>query len=159
MMELDRKDFALLEALQKNASTKLEELAKVVGLATSSVHERVQRLQRSGVIRQWSIDVDAAAVGLPVMAFIGVKASRPCSDLMSALEKIRYIEECHSVAGELSMILKVRVPSPEVLLEVTDQLRKVQGIEATNTTLVLKTQLRRGFAIQAPVEPRSEVKA
>ncbi len=138
---LDRKDFGLLESLLQNASQRLEDLAKRVGLAPSSVHDRLRRLQSEGIIRRWTVDVDAAALGLSVLAFVGVRATKPCSELMPKLRDIACIEECHSVAGDLSMILKVRVPTTDHLLELSDQLRQIPGIEQTETTIVLKTHL------------------
>src|SRR6202021_1883256 len=106
LMDLDRKDFALLEALQQNASQRLEDLARLVKLAPSSVHERLRRLDRLGIIRKWTVDVDTSALGLGVVAFIGIRATRPCSEMLGALTKIPSIEEGHSVAGELRMVLK-----------------------------------------------------
>ena len=141
--ELDRKDFGLLESLLQNASLRLEDLAKRVGLAPSSVHDRLRRLHSEGVIRKWTIDVDPASLGLSVLAFVGVRATKPCSELMPTLRDIACIEECYSVAGDLSMILKVRVPSTDHLLELSDQLRKIKGIEQTETTIVLRTHLER----------------
>lgn len=146
-VKLDRKDFALLEALQENGSRRLEELAQLVKLAPSSVHERLRRMERLGVIRGWTIQIDAASVGLGVLAYIGIDATKPCSALMRSLEAISAIEECHSVAGELSMILKVRVADTSALLALTERLRKIQGIERTETTIVLKTQLARPTAL------------
>lgn len=148
MMELDRKDFALLEALQQDASQRLEDLAALVKMAPSSVHERLRRLEREGVIRRWTVDVDTTALGLDVIAFIGIRATRPCSELLTSIRKIPSIEECHSVAGELSMILKVRVASTAALLSLTEHLRLIAGIEQTETTIVLKTQLDRPVALQ-----------
>src|ERR1700750_519065 len=107
-MDLDRKDFALLDALRLNASQRLEDLARLVKLAPSSVHERLRRLDRLGIIRRWTVDVDTSALGLGVVAFIGIRATRPCSEMLDALRKIPSIEEGHSVAGELSSILKAR---------------------------------------------------
>src|SRR5258708_8112 len=107
-MDLDKKDFALIEALQQNASQRLEDLARMVQLAPSSVHDRLRRLERDGVIRNWTIKLDAPALGLGVLAFVGIRATKPCSELLEALRAIPSIEECHSVAGELSLILKVR---------------------------------------------------
>lgn len=142
-MTLDRKDFGILEALQENAARGLEDLAKLVHLAPSSVHERLRRLERTGVIRRWTITVDSAALGLGVLAYIGVRATRPCKELTDALRSIPAVEECHSVAGELSMILKVRVANTGALLELTDRLRAVPGIEQTETTIVLQTHIER----------------
>jgi Lrp/AsnC family transcriptional regulator, leucine-responsive regulatory protein len=145
-MSLDKKDFALIEALQQNASRRLEDLAKLVHLAPSSVHDRLLRLERVGIIRQWTIKVDAQALGLGVLAFVGIRATRPCSELVEALRVIPSIEECHSVAGELSMMLKVRVANTAVLLELSDRLRAIPGVEQTETTIVLKTQIDRPIA-------------
>ncbi len=146
-MSLDKKDFALIEALQQNASRRLEDLAKLVHLAPSSVHDRLQRLERVGIIRQWTIKVDAQALGLGVLAFVGIRATRPCSELVEALRAIPSIEECHSVAGELSMMLKVRVANTAGLLELSDRLRAIPGVQQTETTIVLKTQIDRPIAV------------
>jgi Lrp/AsnC family transcriptional regulator, leucine-responsive regulatory protein len=146
-MSLDKKDFALIEALQQNGSRRLEDLAKLVHLAPSSVHDRLQRLERVGIIRQWTIKVDAQALGLGVLAFVGIRATRPCSELVEALRAIPSIEECHSVAGELSMMLKVRVANTAGLLELSDRLRAIPGVEQTETTIVLKTQIDRPIAV------------
>ena len=150
-MDLDRKDFALLDALRQNASQRLEDLARLVKLAPSSVHERLRRLERERVIRKWTVDVDAAALGLGVVAFIGIRATRPCSELLDAMKRIASIEECHSVAGELSMMLKVRVRDTGALLSLAEHLRQIPGIEQTETTIVLKTQIERPVALQPPV--------
>jgi Lrp/AsnC family transcriptional regulator, leucine-responsive regulatory protein len=150
-MDLDRKDFALLDALRQNASQRLEDLARLVKLAPSSVHERLRRLERERVIRKWTVDVDAAALGLGVVAFIGIRATRPCSELLDAMKRIASIEECHSVAGELSMMLKVRVRDTGTLLSLAEHLRQIPGIEQTETTIVLKTQIERPVALQPPV--------
>lgn len=147
---LDPLDYILVNALQHDASKRLEDLAKLVHLAPSSVFERLRRLERDGVIRRWSIDVDAAALGLGVLAFVGVRASRPCSDLVDALRELPAIEECHSVGGELSVLLKVRVASTPALLELTEQLCRIPGIEGTHTTIVFKTQFERPFEVPAP---------
>jgi Lrp/AsnC family transcriptional regulator, leucine-responsive regulatory protein len=148
VMDLDRKDFVLLEALQQNASRRLEDLAGLVKLAPSSVHERLRRLEREGIIRRWTVEVDTAALGLGVVAFIGIRATRPCSELLDSIKKIPSIEECHSVAGALSMILKVRVKDTAALLGLSEQLRQIPGIEQTETTIVLKTQIDRPIALQ-----------
>jgi Lrp/AsnC family transcriptional regulator, leucine-responsive regulatory protein len=158
-MDLDRKDFALLDALQQNASQRLEDLARLVKLAPSSVHERLRRLEREGVIRRWTVDVDAAALGLDVVAFVGIRATRPCSELLESMKKIPSIEECHSVAGDLSMILKVRVRNTVALLSLSEHLRQIPGIEQTETTIVLKTQIDRPIALQPPMTSQAKSSA
>lgn len=148
-MELDRKDFALLEALQQNASLRLEDLAKMVHLAPSSVHDRLRRLQRSEIIKDWTIKVDAPKLGLGVLAFIGITSSKSCVMLLDQLQAIPCIEECHSVAGELCIFLKVRVTDTGALLTLIDRLRQIDGIEATETTIVLQTQFDRPVSLKS----------
>ena len=155
-MELDRTDFALVGALQQNAAQRLEDLGRLVELAPSSVHERLRRLERAGVIRRWTVECDAEALGLPVLAFVGVRSTRPCSELRAALEAVPEIEECHSVAGGLSLLLKVRVASPPALLALTERLRQVPGVESTETTMVLATQFARPFRVPQPAAPPVE---
>ena len=158
-MELDRKDFALLEALQENASQRLEDLARLVGLAPSSVHDRLRRLERGGIIKNWTVKLDAPKLGLGVLAFIGVTTSRSCSELSEALNNIPAIEESHSVAGERCLLLKVRSADTAGLLELIEKLRQIPGIDRTETTVVLQTQIDRPISFKAMAAARSGSRA
>jgi DNA-binding Lrp family transcriptional regulator len=141
---LDRIDSELLSALQKEGRLRLEDLARKVELAPSSVHDRLRRLERDGVIRRWTIEVAPEALGLTLSALVGVTASRPCSELIETLLRIPEIEECCSVAGRLSFIVKLRATSSEHLLALSERLRRIEGIESVETTVVLKTHFARG---------------
>ena len=141
---MDGIDAALLAALQEEGRLRLEDLARRVGLSPSSVHDRLRRLQRDGVIRRWTIAVAPEALGLTVLAFVGVRASRPCSELVEDLAQFPEIEEFHSVAGQLSFVLKLRASSTEHLLEIVERLKRIRGVESTDTTVVLKTYIERG---------------
>src|SRR5262245_21824279 len=101
-------DAILLATQQEQGRLRLEDLARRVKLSPSTVHDRLRRLQRTGVIRNWTITVNPQALNLTVLAFVGVRASRPCSGLVEALAHIHEIEEAHSVDGQLSLMLKVR---------------------------------------------------
>jgi DNA-binding Lrp family transcriptional regulator len=155
-MELDRKDFALLEALQENASQRLEDLARLVNMAPSSVHDRLRRLERGGVIKNWSVKLDAVRLGLGVLAFVGVTTSRACSELSEDLNRIPSIEECHFVAGERCLLLKVRTADTAELLELIEKLRKIPGIDRTETTVVLKTEIERPIALKSLAAQKKE---
>jgi DNA-binding Lrp family transcriptional regulator len=148
--ELDKIDRVLVSALQNDARLRLEDLARLVKLVPSSVHDRLRRLERDGVIGRWTIDVDVAAFGLQVLAYIGVQSSRPCSKLMPFIEPIAAVEECHSVAGANGLMLKVRVASTRALLDLIEQLRQIPGIDNTETSIVLKTQFDRPIALPGP---------
>ena len=158
-MDMDRKDFALLEALQENASQRLEDLARLVGLAPSSVHDRLRRLERGGIIKNWTIKLDAPSLGLGVLAFIGATTSRPCSELLESLCAIPAIEECHSVAGERCLFLKVRSADTAGLLILIEKLLQIPGIDRTETTVVLRTQFDRPIPLKTLATGKKERQA
>lgn len=155
---LDPVDLRLLDALQRDASQRLEDLGRQVGLVPSSVHDRLRRLERDGLIQRWTVQLDHEAVGRGVLAFIGVSSDRPCSQMIKDLRAIPEIEECHSVAGELSMLLKVRVGDTGALLELAERLRQIPGVEGTQSTVVLKTQLDRPVPLVAPAPAKKSVR-
>jgi Lrp/AsnC family leucine-responsive transcriptional regulator len=135
--ETDRQIVKLLAADGRMSYT---DLAKATGLSTSAVHQRVRRLEERGVIRGYQAVVDADAVGLALTAFISVTpfdSSAP-DDVPDRLADLPEIEACHSVAGDESYILKVRVPTPAHLEDLIARVRAVANV-STRTTVVLST--------------------
>ena len=135
--EIDRTIVALLSGDGRMSFT---ELAKRTGLSVSAVHQRVRRLEQSGVIKGYAALCSADEIGLPLTAFISIKpfdAAAP-DDVPQRLEPIAAIEACHSVAGDENYILKVRVASPAALEDLLQEIRGVAGV-STRTTIVLST--------------------
>ncbi|MBD2898041.1 Leucine-responsive regulatory protein [Actinomadura sp. RB99] len=116
------------------------DLAKRTGLSVSAVHQRVRRLQKRGVIRGFTAQLDNEQIGLPLTAFVSIKPIDPAApdDAPDRLTHLEAIEACHSVAGDESYILKVRVASPNELEELLQQIRAAANV-ATRTTVVLST--------------------
>jgi len=135
--EIDRQIVALLA---RDGRMSFTDLAKETGLSVSAVHQRVRRLERRGVIRGFTVDVDPEAIGLPITAFISIKPIDPAApdDAPERLAHLSAIEACHSVAGEESYILKVRVPTPADLENLLQEIRAAANV-STRTTVVLST--------------------
>ncbi len=116
------------------------DLGKATGLSTSAVHQRVRRLEQRGIIRGYRAVVDPESMGLPLTAFVSIKAADPASedDAPKLLSGIPAIESCYSVAGDEAYILKVRVASPQALEALLTEIRSVAGV-STRTTVVLST--------------------
>jgi Lrp/AsnC family transcriptional regulator, leucine-responsive regulatory protein len=135
--DIDRQIVALLAGDGRMSFT---DLARETGLSVSAVHQRVRRLQKRGVIRGYSAVLDHEAVGLPLTAFVSIKPIDPSApdDAPDKLAHLDGIEACHSVAGEESYILKVRVTSPFALEELLQQIRAAANV-STRTTVVLST--------------------
>ncbi|GAB2609373.1 Lrp/AsnC family transcriptional regulator [Streptomyces capparidis] len=137
MEDLDRQIVRLLLADGRMSYT---DLGRATGLSTSAVHQRVRRLEQRGVIRGYTAIVDPEAVGLPLTAFISVKPFDPSApdDVPERLAEVHEIEACHSVAGDESYILKVRVATPGELEHLLARVRSLAGV-STRTTVVLST--------------------
>jgi Lrp/AsnC family leucine-responsive transcriptional regulator len=135
--ELDRRIIALLADDGRMSFT---DLAKSTGLSVSAVHQRVRRLQKRGIVQGFTARLDLDEIGLPLTAFVSIKPIDPAApdDAPDRLAHLDAIEACHSVAGEESYILKVRVASPGALEELLQQIRAAANV-ATRTTVVLST--------------------
>jgi Lrp/AsnC family leucine-responsive transcriptional regulator len=116
------------------------DLGKATGLSTSAAHQRVKRLEQRGVIRGYRADVDYRSVGLPLTAFISIRPIDPAQidESPDRLAHIPEIEACHSVAGEESYMLKVRVAEPANLEELLTRIRIAANV-STRTMIVLST--------------------
>lgn len=135
---LDRRDLEIIAALQEDARATYADVGRRVGLAASSVHERVRKLEQLGAIRGYRAVVDPEALGLFVTALVAVTpldASQP-DDLPDRVRDFPEVEDCLSVAGEANYILKVRTKTTGDLEELIRRLRE-KGEVQTRTTVVL----------------------
>ena len=137
MEDLDRQ---IIELLSTDSGMSYPDLGKATGLATSAVHQRVRRLEQRGLIKGYRAALDAKALGLPLTAFVSITPMDPAQpdDAPARLAHLPEIEECYSVAGVESYILKVRVASPDALEGLLAAIRKAANV-TTRTTVVLST--------------------
>ena len=137
MEEIDR---TIVSLLTSDGRMSFTELARHTGLSVSAAQQRVRRLERRGVITGYTARVNADDVGLPLTAFVSIKPFDPASpdDAPQRLSHLPAIEACHSVAGEESYILKVRVASPVALEDLLQEIRAAANV-STRTTIVLST--------------------
>ncbi|MGD9886086.1 MAG: Lrp/AsnC family transcriptional regulator [Reyranella sp.] len=145
---VDEFDRRILGALTAEARLTYAEIGQVAGLSPPAVHERVKRLKASGVLEGTTTRIDAAAVGKPFLAFVHVDADGwGKSQRMMKLRQFPELEEMHSVAGDTSVILKVRTASAHAMEQFLAQLYVLPGVRATRSFVVLSTYLER------PVQP------
>jgi len=135
--DLDRE---IVRLLAHDGRRSFTDLAKDTGLSVSAVHQRVRRLEKRGVIRGYGATVDADEAGLPLTAFVSIKPIDPAApdDAPDRLAHLQAIEACHSVAGDESYILKVRVAGPHELEDLLGEIRALANVR-TRTTVVLST--------------------
>ena len=135
--ETDRK---ILSLLCRDGRISFTDLSRQTGLSVSATHQRVRRLERRGLIKRYAAVIDPADAGLPLTAFVSIKPFDPAApdDAPDRLAHLTAIEACHSVAGDESYILKVRVPSPAALENLLQDIRALANV-STRTTIVLST--------------------
>jgi Lrp/AsnC family leucine-responsive transcriptional regulator len=139
---LDERDRQILQLVQRDASLAQAEIARQVGLSTAAVHERLKKLEASGVIKRWAALVDGAAVGAGITAFVEVFLDHPRHEpaLLERVVRLDEVLECHHVTGEFSLLLKVRVHDMEALKQLLlHQLGSLDGVSRTRTVIVLST--------------------
>ncbi len=108
---LDEKDLAILKLLQVNARATIKEIAAKVHLSTTPVHERIKRMEDSGVIKQYATLVNHAMVnkGLIVICYVSLKQHSKNAGVkfIKSIHDLNEVTECFSISGEFDFMLKV----------------------------------------------------
>ncbi|MFZ3559420.1 Lrp/AsnC family transcriptional regulator [Streptomyces sp. BH055] len=143
---MDDIDRGLIAALQRDATTAYAALGKEVGLSAGAAHERVRKLRERGVIRRTTVDVDPAAVGQGVLAYVMVDSTTWMGESAAAFAAIPELVEAHVIAGSAAVLVKVRSATTEQLQDVLRRLYAIEGVSGTQATVVLETFFERPVA-------------
>ncbi|EME14758.1 Lrp/AsnC family transcriptional regulator [Rhodococcus triatomae] len=137
---LDEIDTLLVHELVDDGRATLSTLAQRAGLSVSAVQTRVRRLESRGVIRGYGARIDPAALGDELSAFVAITPFDPAGpdDAPERLAGIPEIRACHSVAGDESYVLLVRVASPRALEQLLQRIRATANVR-TRSTIILQT--------------------
>ena len=108
---LDTKDIAILALLQQNARMTVKEIAAKIHLSTTPVHERIKRMEASGVIKQYATLVDHTKVkkGLMVICYVSLKEHNKNAGIkfIKTIHALNEVIECYNISGEFDFMLKV----------------------------------------------------
>lgn len=139
---LDRIGWNLITELQRNARLSYAELGRRVGLTTPAVIERMRRMERAGIITGYHAEINAAATGAAITAFVRLKVmpEKPGEQIVAALGRHAEILECHRTTGPDSFILRVAAPTVDRLDALIDHLAP---LGETLTAIVLSTPIPR----------------
>lgn len=138
---LDDIDIKILNVLQQQGRTKRNVLAEIVGLSVPSVSERLKKLEEQGIIEGYYAKVNKHSFGLDITAYIQVlmESSKHYKDLIVKVDKMPQIQECHSVLGDGSHLLKVVVKNTAALEKLLTVIQSWPGVTSTKTNFVLST--------------------
>lgn len=138
----DRK--ILLALLSKGRST-FAELASQVGLTAPTVHDRVKKLERSGVIEGYTAIVNPGSLGYDITAVVSLTIDADASgpEYESRLSQISEIQKCFSVAGDENYMAIVLTHTPKTLEKVLQRIRSLPGTRSTKASIVMSCPISR----------------
>ena len=132
----DEKDLAIIEQLKKNSKLSEQKIARKTGIPMTTVHNRIAKLRKSGVIENFTIRLNYAKLGKPIIAFVLLKAINQADQkaLLDQISKIPDVYEAAMVTGEFDILFKARVASMDELKNiVVGSLRTQKNIGESET--------------------------
>lgn len=140
---LDPTNRRLLDALSADARTSMVELGRRVGMSAPAVRDRIARLEEAGVIRGYRVDVDPAAVGLPVAAWVRIRPGPgQLPNIADLADRTPEVSECHRISGEDCFLLKVHVA-------------RIEDLESVLDRFLIHGQTTSSFVVATPVPART----
>jgi Lrp/AsnC family transcriptional regulator for asnA, asnC and gidA len=149
-IKIDGIDKEILRFLMADAKKTILEIAKNIGISGASVHQRLRKLEASGVIIGSKCIVNAKALNFNTMAYIGIYLDKAMSNpsAVSALKKIPEVLECHYTTGNWSILIKVLCKDNEHLMRLLNkEIQQIKGVSRTETFISLDQQIDRQIGI------------
>ncbi|HEV9036858.1 MAG TPA: Lrp/AsnC family transcriptional regulator [Puia sp.] len=141
-VELDEKDRAILRLLQANAKITVREIAAQVHLSTTPVHERIRRMEETGIIRQYATLLDHSKVrkGLLAICYVSLKEhnKRSGARFIRTMNELSEVTECYIISGEFDFMLKIAVENMDAYYDFhVNKLGQLENIGHVQSTFVM----------------------
>jgi DNA-binding Lrp family transcriptional regulator len=147
-MTLDATDRRLLGLLVDDARRPVAGLAAELGLARSTVQQRIRRLEETGVIAGYTVRI-GAGLGDDVRAMVSIQADgRRIDTVVSALASVDEVRAVHTTSGEFDLVAIVSCPTTQALDRVVDLVGALPGVARTTTSVLLTTRFERAAAVR-----------
>ncbi|MFN6969331.1 MAG: Lrp/AsnC family transcriptional regulator [Rheinheimera sp.] len=141
---LSKEDERLLSVLRTNARTSISDLARMLNLSRSTVQTRIERLEQTGVIKGYVVEYGQKFVSSLVSAHVSIKVKQKLTTKTNVeLKQIPQISELYAISGEYDLIAVVQAQSTEQLSHLLDDIGNLDGVERTNSAVVLETKFKR----------------
>ncbi|EAP87423.1 MULTISPECIES: Lrp/AsnC ligand binding domain-containing protein [Croceibacter] len=147
---IDGIDKKILRSLISDARTPILEIARNVGISGAAIHQRLRKLEKSGLIAGSKFVINPKVLGYHTMAFIGVFLDKAMSNpkAVKQLEAIPEVIECHYTTGNWSIFLKILCRDNSHLMEVLNkEIQAISGVSRTETFISLEQQIERQIKI------------
>ncbi|MFC6860008.1 Lrp/AsnC ligand binding domain-containing protein [Zunongwangia atlantica] len=147
---IDGIDKTILNFLMEDAKRPILEIAKNIGITGAAVHQRLRKLEKSGLIEGSRLIIDPRLLGYKTMAFVGVYLDKAVSNPLAVnkLKEIPEVIECHYTTGNWSIFVKVLCKDNEHLMKVLNKnIQGIEGVSRTETFISLNQQISRQIKI------------
>ncbi len=135
--EIDAVNIRVLEELQRDPRVTMSELGRRVGMSSPAVTERVRRLEETGVIQGYRLELSPIALGLPIAAYVRIRPNPgQLPKIVELAQQLPEVVECHRVTGEDCFVLKIYIPAINQLDRLLDSFL-LYG--STTTTIIQST--------------------
>ncbi|WP_219418273.1 Lrp/AsnC family transcriptional regulator [Pseudonocardia nigra] len=135
---MDALDVDLLRVLHESPRIPLVELARVLGVARGTAQARLDRLERAGIITGYGPDVDLAAAGFPVQAFVSLEiAQGALEDVASELAALPAVVEAYATTGSSDVLCRLAASSHEDLQQTLIELNRTPTVARSTSVVVL----------------------
>ncbi|RMB63470.1 winged helix-turn-helix transcriptional regulator [Dokdonia sinensis] len=147
---IDGIDKIILRQLMEDARTPILEIARKVGISGAAIHQRLRKLEKSGLISGSKFTIDPKVLGYRTMAFIGVYLERAANNprAVRQLKDIPEVIECHYTTGNWSILIKILCKNNEDLMHLLNhKIQAIDGVSRTETFISLDQQIDRQIKI------------
>lgn len=150
VVNIDNLDKKILTIIQENARVPFLEVARECEVSGAAIHQRVQKLIKTGVIKGSEFTVDPKKIGYNTCAYIGIFLEKAgmYKDVVAELKKIPEIVQCDYTTGNYSIFVKIYTHDNHHLKNIlADKLQSIKGISRTETFICLEESLSRHLPI------------
>lgn len=149
-IQIDGIDKKILHALIEDARTPILEIARYIGISGAAIHQRLRKLEKSGLIAGSKFVINPKILGYKTMAFIGIFLDKAMNnpDAVRQLKKIPEVLECHYTTGNWSILIKILCKDNEHLMRLLNkEIQTIPGVSRTETFISLEQQIDRQINI------------
>ena len=149
-ISIDGIDKIILRALMEDARRPVLEIARKVGISGAAIHQRLRKLEASGLISGSRVIIDPKILGYKTMAFVGIYLDRAMSNpkAVKQLRDIPEVIECHYTTGNWSILIKILCQNNEDLMHLLNKkIQAIEGVSRTETFISLDQQIERQIQV------------
>lgn len=135
---MDSTDRALIAALQRDARASITQLAQILGLARATVQTRIEKLQRSGVIRRFTVELGGQVASKTIAAVTLIELEGAVKrSVVRALHRLPELASLHATNGAWDLVARIETDSLPHFDKVLNQIREIPGVRRSETCLLL----------------------